>query len=88
MPSSCITGNANAYDEPPNRQVGTTEQWWRDRCDEIAEHGYQLRLRYQPNWQPSWFKSGRDFCTMEDGQPTIVRVVAKNLPPSAYVSDS
>ena len=73
MPSSSIVGNAATA---PLRQVGalTTEQWWRDRCIEIAEHGYQLRPRYHPNWQPSWLKSGKDFYTVEDGQPTIVRV--------------
>ena len=74
MPSSSIVGNAATA---PNRQVGTlvtTEQWWRDRYNEIAAHGYQLRPRYHPNWQPSWLKSGKDFYTVEDGQPTIVRV--------------
>ena len=74
MPSSSITGNAATA---PNRQVGglvATERWWRDRYNEIAEHGYQLRPRYHPNWQPSWLESGKDFYTVEDGQPTIVRV--------------
>jgi hypothetical protein len=74
MPSSSIVGNAATA---PNRQVGalvTTEQWWRDRYSEIAEHGYQLRPRYHPNWQPSWLKSNKDFYTVEDGQATIVRV--------------
>ncbi|KAF8494172.1 hypothetical protein F5888DRAFT_1719176 [Russula emetica] len=73
MPSSSIVGNATTA---PNRQVGTlvtTEQWWRDRYNEIAEHGYQLRPRYHPNWQPSWLESGKDFYTVEDGQPTIMR---------------
>ena len=80
MSSSRITGNApNAYSEPPNRQVGAlvmTERWWRDRYDEIAEQGYELRPRYRPNWQPSWLKSGKDFYAVEDGQPTIVRTAA------------
>ena len=74
MPSYSIVGSATTA---PKRQVGglvTTEQWWRDRYDETAEHGYQLRPRYHPNWQPSWLKSGKDFYTVEDGQPTIVRV--------------
>jgi len=73
-----ITGNTNAYSEPPNREAGTlvmTEQWWRDRYVEIASHGYELRPRYRPRWQPSWLKSGKDFYVVEDGQPTIVRVV-------------
>jgi hypothetical protein len=62
----------------PKRQVGalvTTEQWWRDRYNEIAEHGYQLRPPCHPIWQPPWLKSGKDFYTVEDGQPTIVRVI-------------
>ena len=52
-----------------------TERWWRDRYVEIASHGYELRPRYHPRWQPSWLKSGKDFYVVEDGQPTIVRIV-------------
>ncbi|KAF8494179.1 kinase-like domain-containing protein [Russula emetica] len=33
----------------------------------------KLRPRYHPNWQPSWLKSGKDFYTVEDGEPTILR---------------
>jgi hypothetical protein len=79
MPPSRTGNAANAYSEPPNRQVGglvMTERWWRDRYDEIAEQGYELRPRYRPNWQPSWLKSEKDFYTVEDGQATIVRVAA------------
>jgi hypothetical protein len=74
MHSSSVVGNGTSA---PSRQIGglvATEQWWRDRYNEIAERGYQLRPRYHPNWQPSWLKSGKDFYTVEDGQPTIVRV--------------
>jgi len=72
------TGNTNAYSEPPNRRAGTLsmiERWWQRHCVEIASHGYELRPRYDPRWQPSWLKSGKDFNVVEDGQPTIVRVV-------------
>jgi hypothetical protein len=65
------------YYEPRDRQEGSlfvTELWWRDRHDEIAEHGYKLRPRYHPQWQPSWLKSGKAFYAVEDGQTTIVRV--------------
>ena len=92
MSSSRIARNAaNVYSEPPNRQVGSlvmTERWWRDRCDEIAERGYELRPRYRPNWQPSWLKSGKDFYNVEDGQATIVRLSAIIFLPSADVGDS
>ena len=77
MPPSSIAGNTVT----PNKQVGTlvtTEQWWRDRYHEIAKRGYQLPPRYHPNWRPSWLKSGKDFYTVQDGQPTIVRVVVMN----------
>ena len=91
MPSSSVVGNAAAGPSRPSRQVGalvTTEQWWRDRYNEIAQHGYQLRPRYHPNWQPSWLKSGKDFYAVEDGQPTIVRVaVMAFFLSSAYVGD-
>ncbi|KAH9954059.1 kinase-like domain-containing protein [Russula dissimulans] len=76
MAPSRTAGNANSYREPPNRQAGTlvtTERWWRDRYDELAGHGYKLRPRYSPRWQPSWLKSGKSFYTVEDGQPTILR---------------
>ena len=79
MHSSSVVNNTSTAS---NRQIGalvTTEQWWRDRYNEIAENGYQLRLRYHPSWQPSWLKSGKDFYTVEDGQPTIVRVAVITL---------
>ncbi|KAI0744026.1 hypothetical protein C8Q80DRAFT_1184592, partial [Daedaleopsis nitida] len=30
------------------------EIWWRDHRPWLAEHGYALRPRYQPDWKPSW----------------------------------
>ena len=86
--SSHNTVNTDAYNKPRDRQAGTlvqTEQWWGERYDEIAEHGYKLRPRYHPKWQPSWLKSGKDFYTVEDGQPTIVRVATFIFRSSAQV---
>jgi hypothetical protein len=83
MSSPPINNNAYAYGEPPNRKAGTlvmTERWWRDRYDDIANHGYQLRPRYHPHWEPSWLKSGKDFYAVEDGQPTIVRLALLIFP--------
>src|SRR6267154_4866505 len=78
MPSSRISKNdPNAHSEPPTRQVGariSTERWWRDHYNEIAGHGYELRPRCHPKWQPSCFKSGKDFYTVEDSQANIVRL--------------
>ena len=67
------------YIEPTERQAGTlvmTEHWWRDRYNDIEKQGYRLRPRYQPQWEPSWLKTGKDFYSAEDGQATIVRVFA------------
>jgi hypothetical protein len=91
--SSRINNDANVYrdGEPPNRLAGTlvmTERWWRDRYDEIASRGYELRPRYHPRWEPSWLKSGKDFYTVEDGQPTIVCLVLFPSPSWTQITDS
>ena len=55
--------------------IGTlfrNEEWWRDQYYEIYNHGYELRPRYHPNWEPSWIGLGKDFFAVEDGQPSIV----------------
>jgi hypothetical protein len=59
-----------------NREFGAlfdSELWWRDEYQAIEAQGYILRPRYHPNWCPSWKRSGKDFFTVEDGQPTLVR---------------
>jgi hypothetical protein len=64
----------------PRREIGglfRTEMWWRDHYRDLEAHGYRLRPRYHPDWQPSWKMSGKDFFDAEDGQPTIV---SNNLP--------
>ncbi|KAI0356687.1 hypothetical protein OH77DRAFT_1589107 [Trametes cingulata] len=33
------------------------EVYWRDLCSFLESHGYSLRSRYRPGWEPSW-KSG------------------------------
>jgi hypothetical protein len=60
------------------RTIGSlfrSEEWWRDQYDDIYNRGYQLRPRYHPSWEPSWIRSGRDFFTVEDGQPSTVRTL-------------
>jgi len=57
------------------RELGAlfdSELWWRDHYHEIERQGYRLRPRYHPNWKPSWKESGKDFFTVEDGQPTLL----------------
>jgi hypothetical protein len=60
---------------PSTRLAGTlvkSEEWWRDHYVDIRRHGYELRPRYDPIWEPSWIESKRDFYKAEDGQATIV----------------
>ena len=67
-----------AHDVPNTRRIGTlvtSEEWWRDRYNDIAARGYRLRPRYDPHWEPSWINSRKDFYLVEDGQATIVRFV-------------
>jgi hypothetical protein len=57
------------------RRTGTlvkSEEWWRDHYYDIEIHGYKLRPRYHPLWEPSWIRSNKDFYSVEDGQPMIV----------------
>ncbi|KAH9971427.1 kinase-like domain-containing protein, partial [Lactifluus volemus] len=51
------------------------EKWWRDHYLSIETHGYKLRPRYHPDWEPSWIKAGKVFYEVEDGQATISRAV-------------
>ncbi|KAH9167190.1 kinase-like domain-containing protein [Lactarius sanguifluus] len=62
--------------ENGRREIGvlfSSELWWRDRYRDIGASGYRLRPRYDPDWQPSWKTSRKDFFTTEDGQPTLLR---------------
>jgi hypothetical protein len=69
--------------ELSRREIGglfRSEIWWKDRYHDLEAHGYRLRSRYHPDWQPSWKRSGRDFFDAEDGQPTIVSTICPALP--------
>jgi hypothetical protein len=63
------------YTPQTSRTIGTlhrSEQWWCYQYYVLKHYGYDLRPRYHPDWEPSWRGSGKDFFTMEDGQPSIV----------------
>lgn len=40
----------------------TSERFWRERQPHLQRHGYLLRPRYLPDWQPSWI--GTNFAPM------------------------
>ncbi|KAF7306394.1 Protein kinase domain-containing protein [Mycena indigotica] len=37
------------------------EQFWVNHQPFLRSKGYKLRLRYQPNWTPSWTLPGSNF---------------------------
>jgi len=77
MPNATANGHAT-------REPGTlfdSELWWRDHYQVLENRGYRLRSRYRPDWAPSWKKSGKDFYTVEDGQPTLVSICLPDAPP-------
>jgi len=42
------------------------EIWWRERSELLEEHGYQLRPRLRPGWEPSWLGTERNPMYCED----------------------
>ena len=59
----------------PPEELDPREVWWRDRYDQLSNHGYRLRPRYSPQWLPSWKTSNRDWTSSEDGKRLKVRHV-------------
>ena len=56
-------------------ELDPREVWWRDRYDQLSNHGYRLRPRYSPQWLPSWKTSNRDWTSSEDSKRLKVRHV-------------
>ena len=60
-------------DYTPPETLDPREVWWRDRYEQLSNHGYLLRPRYSPQWTPSWKTSNRDWTDCEDGKRLRVR---------------
>ncbi|KAG2130419.1 uncharacterized protein EDB93DRAFT_1180268 [Suillus bovinus] len=43
------------------------EIWWRDHYDFLNKKGYKLRVRYSPDWVPSWTNTNKSDIDCEDG---------------------
>ena len=54
------------------------EIYWRDHQKWLLECGYRLRPRYQPDWTPSWEKSGKPSTLCEDSNYLVVRCIIMN----------
>jgi len=59
--STLMPGIGLVGEEQVTREIGTlfdSERWWRDQYREIENHGNRLRLRYHPECEPPWERSG------------------------------
>ncbi|KAF9073658.1 kinase-like domain-containing protein [Rhodocollybia butyracea] len=56
--------------DPEFGTLDETETWWVQHFEWLKQHGYLLRPRYRPGWQPSW-RTGKDsYWKYEDGHAT------------------
>ncbi len=62
-------------------QLSEPEAWWRDYQQWLEEvHGYMLRPRYRPGWQPSWITDPqKPKYECEDMDPPIVRDILRSV---------
>lgn len=49
------------------------EMFWVARQPHLNRFGYDLRPRYQPDWQPSWGDHPENWIDAEDAMPLPVR---------------
>ncbi|KAJ3015694.1 hypothetical protein NUW54_g170 [Trametes sanguinea] len=48
-------------------RLSSVERWWIDHQPFLEQHGYQLRPRYRPGWEPSWLRDeSASFLRAED----------------------
>lgn len=47
-------------------ELSEDEEIWRDRYSFLLSRGLQLRVRYRPEWTPSWLGANLDPMTCED----------------------
>lgn len=59
------------------------EVFWKDRHRYLKDHGYLLRPRYAPNWEPSWMGTNLDPNFCED---SILLLVFFKSPYSALLA--
>ncbi|KAF9073651.1 hypothetical protein BDP27DRAFT_1417117 [Rhodocollybia butyracea] len=66
--------------DPQSGTLYKSETWWAQHFEWLKQHGYLLRPRYRPGWQPSW-RAGKDpYWKYEDGHSTTYR--------SGYIMDA
>ncbi|KAJ3846558.1 hypothetical protein EV368DRAFT_88825 [Lentinula lateritia] len=56
-----------------------SEEWWIGHFEYLKEHGYMMRPRYRPGWQPSYIPGSFGSLYAEDAQRTPVRLHANSV---------
>ena len=59
-----------------------SEVWWRDRNQILEDHGYRLRSRLRPGWEPSWLNTDVNPLFCEDRWSGCVSASAKSRNPT------
>lgn len=70
-----------------------TERFWQERQQHLQRHGYLLRPRYSPRWQPSWIGTNWDPTFCEDSimshvgqqKPRFVERIFSYISPLLYL---
>ncbi|KAG6860092.1 hypothetical protein C0995_015868 [Termitomyces sp. Mi166 len=65
------TSSAEGIKKLRRSEVLPWEEFWRDQCQFLKEHGYTLRARYQPEWKPSWLGTSKSPYECEDYQTLV-----------------
>ncbi|KAH7906825.1 hypothetical protein BJ138DRAFT_1071218 [Hygrophoropsis aurantiaca] len=71
----------------PDKLAGN-EAWWSNHYQWLKDCGYLLRIRYSPQWVPSWKNSKRDWIDCEDSQiPWVTHILdATRLSDNTFVT--
>ncbi|KAG6900741.1 hypothetical protein C0993_003767 [Termitomyces sp. T159_Od127] len=56
-------------------QLTPSEIFWRDHYHFLKDRGYTLRMRYDPDWIPSWINASKEWLDCEDAIHIPVRNV-------------
>ena len=62
------------------RPLLTAERIWRDRYEMLESHGYRLRPRFRPGWEPSWLNTKKPLRHHEDYLTHFVSVRLYDAP--------
>ncbi|OCB91920.1 hypothetical protein A7U60_g788 [Sanghuangporus baumii] len=66
MPGKAPRSSKNRPKNGISYDLMRSEIVWRDRQKMLEQHGYLLRPRFRPGWEPSWLKTNKDPLLCED----------------------